>query len=188
MGTPGSESAKLAPEVAAEHTVRALQRTVPAAVPAIGFLSGGQCEEEAALNLNAMNKLQGEEAMVAGRSTLEAWAGEEENVEKARTAFLARCKAQHLGRTRVMLLGVEVSQRASMSRTTSIDHSLPTPFFFLFVMTSEVEVMPEPGIFNSVDDSIAQDWKMSSSSSVDDRISQIRGHIMIKSMGVSHRS
>ncbi|CAL9207718.1 unnamed protein product [Musa hybrid cultivar] len=101
MVTPGSESAKLAPEVVAEHTVLALQRTVPAAVPAIVFLSGGQSEEEATLNLNAMNKLQGKKpwslSLSFGRalqqSTLKAWAGKEENVEKARTAFLARCKA-----------------------------------------------------------------------------------------------
>jgi len=55
---PGSESPKVTPEVIAQYTVRALQRTVPAAVPAIVFLSGGQSEEEATLNLNAVNKLQ----------------------------------------------------------------------------------------------------------------------------------
>lgn len=49
---------KVAPEVIAEYTVRALQCTMPAAVPAVVFLSGGQSEEEARLNLNAMNKLQ----------------------------------------------------------------------------------------------------------------------------------
>ncbi|URE30633.1 Protein phosphatase 2A regulatory B subunit (B56 family) [Musa troglodytarum] len=101
MVTPGSESAKVAPEVVAEHTVRALQRTVPAAVPAIVFLSGGQSEEEATLNLNAMNKLKGKKpwslSFSFGRalqqSTLKAWAGKEGNIDKARTAFLARCKA-----------------------------------------------------------------------------------------------
>ncbi|KAJ8467423.1 hypothetical protein OPV22_029975 [Ensete ventricosum] len=101
MVTPGSDSAKVAPEVVAEHTVRALQRTVPAAVPAIVFLSGGQSEEEATLNLNAMNKLKGKKpwslSFSFGRalqqSTLKAWAGKEENIEKSRTAFLARCKA-----------------------------------------------------------------------------------------------
>ncbi|KAK4772399.1 hypothetical protein SAY86_014174 [Trapa natans] len=56
MITPGSESKKVAPEVIAEYIVRALQRTVPAAVPAVAFLSGGQ-SEEATVNLNAMNKL-----------------------------------------------------------------------------------------------------------------------------------
>ncbi|RZS28124.1 hypothetical protein BHM03_00061686, partial [Ensete ventricosum] len=101
MVTPGSESAKVAPEVVAEHTVQALRRTVPAAVPVIVFLSGGLSEEEATLNLNAMNNLQVKKpwslSFLFGRalqqSTLKAWTGKEENVEKARTAFLARCKA-----------------------------------------------------------------------------------------------
>jgi len=101
MVTPGSDSKKVAPEVIAEYTVRALQRTVPAAVPAIVFLSGGQSEEEATLNLNAMNKLNTKktwsQSFLFGRalqaSTLKVWAGKEENVEKARAAFLTRCKA-----------------------------------------------------------------------------------------------
>ena len=41
----------------AKLTVRALQRTVPAAVPGVVFLSGGQSEEDASVNLDAMNKL-----------------------------------------------------------------------------------------------------------------------------------
>ncbi|KAJ6845292.1 fructose-bisphosphate aldolase 1, cytoplasmic [Iris pallida] len=101
MVTPGSDSKKVAPEVVAEYTVRALQRTVPSAVPAIVFLSGGQSEEEATLNLNAMNQLKGKKpwrlSFSFGRalqqSTLKTWAGKEENVQKARAAFLARCKA-----------------------------------------------------------------------------------------------
>ncbi|KAL0928881.1 hypothetical protein M5K25_000809 [Dendrobium thyrsiflorum] len=101
MVTPGSDSAKVAPEVIAEYTVRTLLRTVPAAVPAIVFLSGGQSEEQATLNLNAMNKLKGKKpwslSFSFGRalqqSTLKAWAGKEENVKKAQDAFLSRCKA-----------------------------------------------------------------------------------------------
>ncbi|XP_010543462.1 PREDICTED: fructose-bisphosphate aldolase 6, cytosolic [Tarenaya hassleriana] len=101
MVTPGSDSAKVAPEVIAEHTVRALQRTVPAAVPAIVFLSGGQSEEEATVNLNAMNQLKGKKpwsltfsyGRALQQSTLKTWAGKEENVEKAQAAFLARARA-----------------------------------------------------------------------------------------------
>lgn len=101
MVTPGSEASKVAPEVIAEYTVRALQRTVPAAVPAIVFLSGGQSEEEATRNLNAMNQLKTKKpwslSFSFGRalqqSTLKAWGGKKENVETARAAFLARCKA-----------------------------------------------------------------------------------------------
>jgi fructose-bisphosphate aldolase class I len=101
MVTPGSDSPKVAPEVVAKYTVRTLLRTVPAAVPAIVFLSGGQSEEEATLNLNAMNQLEGKKpwslSFSFGRalqqSTLKTWAGKEENKGKAQAAFLARCKA-----------------------------------------------------------------------------------------------
>ncbi|ONK82018.1 uncharacterized protein A4U43_C01F35280 [Asparagus officinalis] len=57
MVTPGSDSPKVTPQIIAEHTVKALRRTVPPAVPGIVFLSGGQSEEDATLNLDAMNKL-----------------------------------------------------------------------------------------------------------------------------------
>lgn len=86
----------------AEYTVTALRRTVPAAVPGIVFLSGGQSEEEATVNLNAMNKLQDvlkpwTLSFSFGRalqsSTLKTWAGKKENVEKAQQVFLKRCKA-----------------------------------------------------------------------------------------------
>ncbi|XP_014504861.1 fructose-bisphosphate aldolase, cytoplasmic isozyme [Vigna radiata var. radiata] len=101
MVTPGSKSAKVAPEVVAEHTVRALQRTVPAAVPAVVFLSGGQSEEEATLNLNAINQIKGKKPWTLSfsfgralqQSTLKAWGGKEENVKKAQEALLIRAKA-----------------------------------------------------------------------------------------------
>ncbi|RHN48629.1 putative fructose-bisphosphate aldolase [Medicago truncatula] len=101
MVTPGSDSPKVSPEVIAEYTVKALQRTVPAAVPAVLFLSGGQSEEEATLNLNAMNKLNGKKpwglSFSFGRalqqSTLKAWAGKDENIKKAQDAFISRCRA-----------------------------------------------------------------------------------------------
>ncbi|KAK7275940.1 hypothetical protein RIF29_17067 [Crotalaria pallida] len=101
MVTPGSDSAKVAPEVVAEHTVRALQRTVPVAVPAVVFLSGGQSEEEATLNLNAINQVKGKKPWTLSfsfgralqQSTLKAWAGKEENVKKAQDALLTRAKA-----------------------------------------------------------------------------------------------
>ncbi|KAG8046376.1 hypothetical protein GUJ93_ZPchr0008g12735 [Zizania palustris] len=101
MVTPGSDANKAAPEVIAEHTVRALLRTVPPAVPAIVFLSGGQSEEEATRNLNAMNQVAGKKpwsltfsfGRALQQSTLKAWAGREENVGKAQEALLARCRA-----------------------------------------------------------------------------------------------
>ncbi|XP_023523526.1 fructose-bisphosphate aldolase, cytoplasmic isozyme 1 [Cucurbita pepo subsp. pepo] len=101
MVTPGSASPKVAPEVVAEYTVAALLRTVPAAVPGIVFLSGGQSEEEATLNLNAINKLQVLKPWTLSfsfgralqQSTLKIWSGKKENVGKAQEAFLVRCKA-----------------------------------------------------------------------------------------------
>eukprot|EP01018_Ginkgo_biloba_P017956 Gb_02057 [translate_table: standard] len=101
MVTPGSDAPKVKPEVIAEHTVKALQRTVPPAVPGIMFLSGGQSEEEATLNLNAMNKLQTKKPWTLSfsfgralqQSTLKTWSGKLENIPAAQAAFLSRCKA-----------------------------------------------------------------------------------------------
>ncbi|GLJ08201.1 hypothetical protein SUGI_0083990 [Cryptomeria japonica] len=101
MVTPGSDGPKVSPEVIAEYTVTALQRTVPVAVPGIVFLSGGQSEEEATKNLNAMNKLNTIKPWTLSfsfgralqQSTLKTWAGKKENVGAAQKAFLVRCKA-----------------------------------------------------------------------------------------------
>ena len=46
-------------EEVAEKTVRVLKACVPAAVPGIAFLSGGQSDEEATAHLDAMNKIGG---------------------------------------------------------------------------------------------------------------------------------
>ena len=57
MVTPGAECKNRAtPEKVAEYTLKMLRRRVPPAVPGINFLSGGQSELEATLNLNAMNQ------------------------------------------------------------------------------------------------------------------------------------
>ncbi|XP_010942543.1 fructose-bisphosphate aldolase 5, cytosolic [Elaeis guineensis] len=101
MVTPGSDSPKVSPEVIAEYTVAALRHTVPPAVPGIVFLSGGQSEEEATLNLNAMNKLDVLKPWTLSfsfgralqQSTIKKWAGKKENVAAAQKAFLVRCRA-----------------------------------------------------------------------------------------------
>ncbi|XP_074267639.1 fructose-bisphosphate aldolase, cytoplasmic isozyme-like [Silene latifolia] len=102
MVTPGSGSTKVDPMVVAAYTTRTFQRTVPAAVPGIMFLSGGhQTEEEATLNLNAINKLQTKKpwtmSFCYGRalqqSTLKTWQGITENVQRAQQVFLGRAKA-----------------------------------------------------------------------------------------------
>ena len=59
MVTPGAQSGKAAaPEEVAWLTVRTLSRSIVPALPGVVFLSGGQSEENASLNLNAMNALQ----------------------------------------------------------------------------------------------------------------------------------
>jgi fructose-bisphosphate aldolase class I len=56
MVLPGKDCRTAEPEEVAEATLRVLRRTVPAAVPSINFLSGGQGPEEATSNLNAINQ------------------------------------------------------------------------------------------------------------------------------------
>lgn len=102
MATAGhSCTRKYSPQDVALATVRALSRTVPAAVPGITFLSGGQSEEDASVNLDAINKHQGKKPWALtfsyGRalqaSILKAWAGKAANVPAAQQEFLKRAKA-----------------------------------------------------------------------------------------------
>ncbi|XP_005431338.1 fructose-bisphosphate aldolase B [Geospiza fortis] len=79
-------------------------RTVPAAVPGICFLSGGQSEEEASLNLNAMNqcplpkpwKLTFSYGRALQASALAAWLGKSENKKAAQEAFRKRAQINSL--------------------------------------------------------------------------------------------
>ena len=57
LPSAGSDAKPAGKEAIAKATITALQRTVPAAVPGIVFLSGGQSEQDATANLDAMNKL-----------------------------------------------------------------------------------------------------------------------------------
>lgn len=60
MVVPGKAAQRQAnPEEIAEKTLAQLRRSVPAAMPGINFLSGGQTSEEATVNLNAMNVMAG---------------------------------------------------------------------------------------------------------------------------------
>eukprot|EP01122_Echinamoeba_exundans_P016216 TRINITY_DN814_c1_g2_i2.p1 TRINITY_DN814_c1_g2~~TRINITY_DN814_c1_g2_i2.p1 ORF type:complete len:358 (-),score=136.14 TRINITY_DN814_c1_g2_i2:55-1128(-) len=102
MILPGADSGKKAtPLEVASYTVRTLQRTLPAAVPGVVFLSGGQGEEDATVNLNAINALNSKKpwfltfsfARALQSTALKTWAGKEENFGIAREKFLARCKA-----------------------------------------------------------------------------------------------
>uniref|UniRef100_A0A915E166 Fructose-bisphosphate aldolase n=1 Tax=Ditylenchus dipsaci TaxID=166011 RepID=A0A915E166_9BILA len=85
-------------------TVTALQRTVPVAVPGIVFLSGSQSEEDATLNLNAINQCPGKKPWALtfsyGRalqvSCLNAWAGKPGNIAKAQQVLLDRAQSNSL--------------------------------------------------------------------------------------------
>jgi len=105
MVTPGQSCPKkaTAQEIACA-TVTALNRTVPAAVAGITFLSGGQSEEEASVNLDAINKFNGKKpwplTFSYGRalqaSVLRAWGGKNENVGAGQAELLKRAKANAL--------------------------------------------------------------------------------------------
>jgi fructose-bisphosphate aldolase class I len=93
------------PEKVAEATLRCLRRYVPAAVPGIVFLSGGQSPEHATANLSAMNRLGPQPWQLSfsyGRAlqapVLEAWKGKDDNVGKAQQAFFKRCRLNGLAR------------------------------------------------------------------------------------------
>ncbi|XP_059048233.1 fructose-bisphosphate aldolase isoform X1 [Achroia grisella] len=91
----------------ARATVTALLRTVPAAVPGITFLSGGQSEEEASVHLNAINSVDLKRPWALtfsfGRalqaSVLRAWAGKPENILAGQQELLKRAKANGLAST-----------------------------------------------------------------------------------------
>jgi fructose-bisphosphate aldolase, class I len=92
----------------ADATVRCLRDTVPASVPGIVFLSGGQTDEAATAHLNAMNQLGTQPWQLSfsyGRAlqapALKAWKGEAANGPSAQRAFYHRAKlngAARLGR------------------------------------------------------------------------------------------
>ena len=90
----------------AEATLDVLSRHVPAAVPGIVFLSGGQSDEDATAHLNAMNargphpwQLSFSYGRALQAPALKAWVGKEENVEAAQRAYYHRAKMNSAART-----------------------------------------------------------------------------------------
>jgi fructose-bisphosphate aldolase class I len=86
-------------EEVAEQTLRCFYRHVPAAVPGIVFLSGGQSDEDATANLNAINARgphPWELSFSYGRAlqapALKAWGGDPANVEAAQKSYYRRAK------------------------------------------------------------------------------------------------
>lgn len=107
MVIPGMQCAQQASvQQVAEATLRCLRRHVPAAVPGIVFLSGGQSAEDATDHLNAMNTMGAHPWQLSfsyGRAlqapVLAAWKGQESNAAAAQEAFATRCRLNGLART-----------------------------------------------------------------------------------------
>ena len=104
MVLPGKDNRHAEPHEVAEATLRVLRRSVPAAVPSINFLSGGQGPQEATENLNAINqqapdapwRLSISYGRALQQTALHAWQGKAENTEAAQQALLKRAKMNHL--------------------------------------------------------------------------------------------
>lgn len=104
MVIAGKKSPKQASrEEVAEKTVKVLKRTVPAAVPGIAFLSGGQSDEDATAHLhymNAIGNLPWNLTFSYGRAlqaaALKAWSGKKENEVAGAKAFAHRAKMNGL--------------------------------------------------------------------------------------------
>ena len=100
MILPGSKNSnKITTEEIAQKTFDCLKKNVPSEVPGIAFLSGGQTEEEATKNLNAINKINDTNFLITfsyGRalqqSALKAWSKEMSNTKKIHEVFNHRSK------------------------------------------------------------------------------------------------
>ena len=91
------------PEKVAEMTIKLFRETVPAAVPGIAFLSGGQEDEEATANLNAINaigphpwKLTFSYGRALQAAPQKAWSGKASNVAAGQAAFTHRAHMNYL--------------------------------------------------------------------------------------------
>jgi len=104
MVTPGVRSAERpTADVIARRTLDVLKAYVPATVPGIAFLSGGQSDEEATAHLSAMNriaplpwKLTFSYGRALQTAALLTWNGEEKNVPAAQQAFTHRARMNAL--------------------------------------------------------------------------------------------
>lgn len=89
---------KASPEQVAKATITVLKRTVPAAIPSINFLSGGQTPEQASANLNAMHQISSNlpwnlsfsYARALQEPPMKIWQGKKENSKAAQEAFYHR--------------------------------------------------------------------------------------------------
>jgi fructose-bisphosphate aldolase class I len=121
----------------AERTLGVLRRVVPAAVPGIAFLSGGQSDELATVHLNAINQLADgpwELTFSYGRAlqaaALRAWGGNRSNVRAAQAvlAHRARCNGEaRLGRySDALERALEAAQRRGDELVLATTNGAPT--------------------------------------------------------------
>ena len=103
MVIPGKgASDQASPERIAEATVNTFFGVVPASIPGIVFLSGGQSEVQATENLNAINRIGGPWALsfsygrALQQSALQAWSGDAANMDAAQAAFMHRARMNAL--------------------------------------------------------------------------------------------
>jgi fructose-bisphosphate aldolase class I len=103
MVIDGKNARKASVEEVAEKTVRCLKSAVPAAVPGIAFLSGGQNDEEATAHLSAMNaayevpwRLTFSYGRALQAAALSAWGGKAENAAAGQRAFSHRARMNGL--------------------------------------------------------------------------------------------
>ena len=103
-------------EEVAEKTLKILKRTVPAAVPGIAFLSGGQSDEDATAHLHLMNaagplpwKLTFSYGRALQAAALKAWSGKPENTAAGAKAFSHRAKMNGLAAAGKWSLALEKS-------------------------------------------------------------------------------
>jgi fructose-bisphosphate aldolase class I len=104
MAISGKKSTKQAgADEVAEKTVRLLKACVPAAVPGVAFLSGGQSDQDATAHLDAMNKIGGlpwpltfSYGRALQAAPQKAWSGKTENVAAGQQAFTHRARMNSL--------------------------------------------------------------------------------------------
>jgi len=103
MVTPGADCpTRNTPEEVSSYTLKMLKNRVPPAVPGIMFLSGGQSEMEATLNLNAMNQepnpwhVSFSYARALQNTVLKTWLGSDDNAVAAQAKLIGRAKANSM--------------------------------------------------------------------------------------------
>lgn len=104
MVTSGNEAKAFSdPDDVADFTISVFRNNVPASVPTINFLSGGQSSVQATINLNAINTIAHQPWLLSfsfGRALqedcLKIWAGKKENISNAQAALLNRARLNSL--------------------------------------------------------------------------------------------